>query len=1154
MELEGIFTEPPSDSDSPNQHQSLYSIAQSSEYMPSSPPPWPIPKGGSNPVIKDLALKSSRVPLDVLEEEEEDHPQVPRESNLSAVTEPPVIGQSNSNAECHGSQDQGINPELGDDHSMRCSTTGDLSMVDAEEALAGLRALLISKPKPSRHSEHSSISQSVKNSSSVTDSFSPVFISKHNTVDGRIAYAAVDPSDPQALSRLRQRASSNRSLKSHAAIEDGEQDECINNHLASGQPMKTQDLQPISNYVTCQRGGQSDDDSSFKRKPLSPSASSSHLPSDSLVPSDSVSQTYLKARKASLANQVVQVQGSEAVRIQASHAIKSGDGADDFCHGSHNHGSGEQNDVNTASISSATLREHYGSSHGGALQIMEKGVPQFTPPRDFNEANEKADTEGSCRSAGTIKYPCNAPLQDHDGKGQTVSSAEGNSTANQSRESSCQSNVTAIQKPATPQEQSVSSQDYVDEAIKIIDLIRARRNMASRMPMDELESDVHQGNASVNEEVVMPPHSLSLVNDEHHEISFTKGGSDGRASAGSDEKSLEQPLDLGVGRTLSLSRVDERHEISFSQTVPDGRTMSLSLSVSTPLPRIRPARNNLLMSSGQRTNSLLPQLSPLSQFTINQDDARHFHNQKLDSAADVRLLTNERGLYVDSALATRDLVTKLTDAEPNEPFWDTMRSLSLKGKQIESTHMLDELCPSIEQLDVADNKLKHVIGIPKTVRELDVSNNGLSGFTEWNHLPNVQYLDVSRNELDSLDAFHSLTHIREFRADSNNVSSLEGVLELDRLLSLSLRNNKLASANLGHAHFSRLTHLDLSFNGLRRVTGLEFLPSLEQLDLTGNNLKAFPSTEAVSKNQNLIRLNVDQNALSFLDISAYPNLRELYADANSLTTVSGIEGHAKLHTLYLRDQRSTSDQTLQLYNLNDFVNLTHLYLSGTSLDPALVPSFAAEVPFYNLQTLDVAFTGLQSLPLKMGMLMPNLRTLNLNANSLKDLRPLKGIVGLRRLFAAGNRLSRLRRIAKVLGSLGGLCGGALEEVDFRDGPLCCGFYPTAKDDGERRENRLVHCGDGKMKDASATDELENGETGELRHLLPQSDAERDAVYKKRLDEDTKLRRRLYELLLATKCKKLKRVDGLDFDREGVNRRDTLWRRLVELGVVKPTEA
>ena len=172
--------------------------------------------------------------------------------------------------------------------------------------------------------------------------------------------------------------------------------------------------------------------------------------------------------------------------------------------------------------------------------------------------------------------------------------------------------------------------------------------------------------------------------------------------------------------------------------------------------------------------------------------------------------------------------------------------------------------------------------------------------------------------------------------------------------------------------------------------------------------------------------------------------------------------------------------------------------------------------------------GLASLPPTFGQLAPNIRSLNLNFNALKDLRPLLNIRRIDQLLLAGNRLARLRKSSTVLAKL-----VTLKELDLRDNPLTIGFYAPVI------EQRITKYVDGYDLDAESD-----------RFTLPPGSLESDSQHQARLDDDTKLRRRVHEMVLASTCRKLQVLDGLDFDPQSSLRKDATWERLLRLGVVR----
>ena len=194
----------------------------------------------------------------------------------------------------------------------------------------------------------------------------------------------------------------------------------------------------------------------------------------------------------------------------------------------------------------------------------------------------------------------------------------------------------------------------------------------------------------------------------------------------------------------------------------------------------------------------------------------------------------------------------------------------------------------------------------------------------------------------------------------------------------------------------------------------------------------------------------------------------------------------------------------------------------------------------NLHHLELASTGLQILSSDFGVKCPNLRRININYNAIRDLQPLLGIVKPERLFLAGNRLARLRKTIYVLQRL----GKTLIEVDLRNNPLTVGFHTPQEPAREEKQVALQK----RNQSADGKDQDPESKRTEA-FLLPGLNKEMDNTLRGRLDEDTKLRRRVHELLIANACPHLERLDGVHVDMKVLKKRDRVWERLVELGVI-----
>jgi Leucine-rich repeat (LRR) protein len=583
-------------------------------------------------------------------------------------------------------------------------------------------------------------------------------------------------------------------------------------------------------------------------------------------------------------------------------------------------------------------------------------------------------------------------------------------------------------------------------------------------------------------------------------------------------RSASRRLSLG-GHKFSLrpvSRIDEQDEDSINKDNEDRNRRSISIVVSTPAPPRREA--NIALATPRPTHEVgTLTLTPLSEFTVHHADGSF--------GLDVSYVAqNQRYVHGSNtqrtlSLSIKELVEKLTEVEPYEPFWEDMKMVSLKGKQLKNLHKLDEFCEHLEDLDVSRNKISQLDGVPSTVRHLRISHNCLTDLAAWGHLSNLQYIDVSNNEIESLSAFKYLVHLRSLRADNNQIQSLEGISQLDGLLTLRLRGNLVTTVDFSGAKLQRLTDLDLRNNKLSMVQNLEELQSLSTLDLEDNELAQLSSSE--SNLWSLKYLRLSGNNLESIDVSRFPNLRLLYLDRNRLGKVAGLLKTKHLDSLSLREQQTGA--RIDMSFLSEAFEVRKLFLSGN-----LLHDFDPQIDFLNLQYLELANCGLQLLTPGLGRMIPNTRILNLNLNALTDLSPLAGIMRLKKLHLAGNRITRLRSTTFALTHFPNLT-----LADLRGNPLTLGFYPPLV------EMRVIlgdGAGDGQ---SNAPDPF----------TLGSADPGKDRKYGERLDMDTKMLRRVYEMLLFLGNPRLKVLDGLPVDRSVVRLEDEVFDALLASGVL-----
>ena len=243
--------------------------------------------------------------------------------------------------------------------------------------------------------------------------------------------------------------------------------------------------------------------------------------------------------------------------------------------------------------------------------------------------------------------------------------------------------------------------------------------------------------------------------------------------------------------TRPVSRIDEQEELIFLDDDKVCHTLSRDIVLTTPQQPLSITRH-LSVSPGEASDPSF-QLTPLPNFSMHQIDEVVDQESKKVSKRRDRLSGELVRRPFD--LSVKEIVKKITDIEPYEPYWEHIRKLNLQNKELLTLHELKHFCDRIEELNVSENELSHLNGAPSGIRILNARGNCITSLTDWSHLPNLQYLDISNNHVQDFCGFRGLWHLRDIQADNNQIEDLSGLSGLDGLLRLSLRNNHIKTLN-----------------------------------------------------------------------------------------------------------------------------------------------------------------------------------------------------------------------------------------------------------------------------------------------------------------------------------------------------------------------
>ncbi|KAL1663424.1 L domain-like protein [Schizophyllum commune] len=570
-----------------------------------------------------------------------------------------------------------------------------------------------------------------------------------------------------------------------------------------------------------------------------------------------------------------------------------------------------------------------------------------------------------------------------------------------------------------------------------------------------------------------------------------------------DEVWLEQSTRTNrVLRDLQGLALEDSRTISSSALQFNGDDADASSGPRHSFSRLGPDTSS---SHSMRVTSVVVDVSP-SAFPVPPGRPLSHEERVLRTQTNTPNVTRGTAMsaFPSFSLARSALIRALTDVVPFIPYWDTLREVDLthgrRGQKLESLVGLEDCCPVLVGVRVANNALTYLTGLPRTVLRLDAAHNQLSETTSFGECcARVEALDVRGNRLaGGADNLAPLQALRTLDASKNRLTSVAGLQRLRNLVRLDLHGNRI-EGKVQIGDWPKLEYLNLSDNKITHLEGLERMPALVVLDIDNNDLAELVLPRGALTRLRILRLSGNARVRRVDGVDRLPSLRVFYADG----TASGSSARrwpVKLENLSLRNQcrergaaRKRRDAVDLMALTSDVRDVKRLYLSGNAISYSPV---SRAVPCYSLVYLELAACRLTALPDAFAGLFPNVRVLNLNYNFLADpeAAKLRGLVRLRRLSMVGGRVGD----AKVLvGIVSGM--HEVESVDFRMNPCTLGWYLPL----------LVKDVPGALSPSAA------GEWAEM-----------DAKFRRDLPDEAYIGRLAYRGLMMQRCGQLRTLDGV----------------------------
>lgn len=229
------------------------------------------------------------------------------------------------------------------------------------------------------------------------------------------------------------------------------------------------------------------------------------------------------------------------------------------------------------------------------------------------------------------------------------------------------------------------------------------------------------------------------------------------------------------------------------------------------------------------------------------------------------------------------------------------------------------------------------------------------------------------------------------------------------ITSISLTHKALTYAVSCLIDFNNLERLNLSFNTLTSLKGLESCFNLKWLSVQQNNLHNLKGIEALT---NLAVLNAGKNKLKSMDeVKNLVKLRALILNDNEIASISGLDQLTELNTLVL-SRNPICKVGNSLAKLKSIVKISLSYCQLEDIDN----SFKACI---GLEQLRLAHNDIKTLPEGLAY-SKKLQILDLGNNMISrwpDLEVLSSLCNLKNLNLLGNPIAEKVKLVKKVKKL-----------------------------------------------------------------------------------------------------------------------------------------
>ena len=216
----------------------------------------------------------------------------------------------------------------------------------------------------------------------------------------------------------------------------------------------------------------------------------------------------------------------------------------------------------------------------------------------------------------------------------------------------------------------------------------------------------------------------------------------------------------------------------------------------------------------------------------------------------------------------------------------TLRDLTLSDCGLSTVADLQGI-QGLTRLDLGNNTIRNLEPLSgiTSLTELYLQHNAVVGLEALTTLSDLEKLDVSFNSITTLAPLADCRKLSWLEAETNAIESVQGLEQLTVLEYLSLDYNKLTDISL-LAACTELTELRVSNNSLTELSALSSMGKLDLLDFSHNSVESLPEWK---DGCTLRVIDGSYNSLTSIDsLALLSEITYIYMDYNSISDVSAL--------------------------------------------------------------------------------------------------------------------------------------------------------------------------------------------------------------------------------------------------------------------------